>query len=102
VSFQAPPYDSSPQLQEFAKAYKVVFKEDPGPYSAYGYMEAQVVINGMKAASAKPTRETIVPAIAKSDFDSLVGHVAFQANGELKQPFIFLYTVKAGKFELLK
>lgn len=102
VSFQAPPYESSPQLQNFATAYKAVFKEDPGPYSAYGYMEAQVVINGMKAAGAKPTRETIVPAIAKSDFDSLVGHVAFQPNGELKQPFIFLYTVKAGKFELLK
>ena len=102
VSFQAPPYDSSPQLQDFAKAYKAAFKEDPGPYSAYGYMEAQVVINGMKAAGASPKRDTIVPAIAKSGFDSLVGHVAFQPNGELKQPFIFLYTVKGGKFELLK
>jgi branched-chain amino acid transport system substrate-binding protein len=102
VSFQAPPYDSSPQLQDFAKAYKAAFKEDPGPYSAYGYMEAQVVINGMKAAGASPKRDTIVPAVAKSDFDSLVGHVAFQPNGELKQPFIFLYTVKGGKFELLK
>jgi branched-chain amino acid transport system substrate-binding protein len=102
VSFQAPPYDSSPQLQDFAKAYKAAFNEDPGPYSAYGYMEAQVVINGIKAAGAAPKRDTIVPAIAKSDFDSLVGHVAFQPNGELKQPFIFLYTVKGGKFELLK
>jgi branched-chain amino acid transport system substrate-binding protein len=102
VSFQAPPYDSSPQLQAFAKAYKAAFKEDPGPYSAYGYMEAQVVINGIKAAGAAPKRETIAAAIAKSDFDSLVGHVAFQSSGELKQPFIFLYTVKNGKFELLK
>jgi branched-chain amino acid transport system substrate-binding protein len=102
VSFQAPPYDSSPQLQDFAKAYKAAFKEDPGPYSAYGYMEAQVVINGIKAAGAAPKREAIAAAIAKSDFNSLVGHVAFQSNGELKQPFIFLYTVKNGKFELLK
>ena len=102
VSFQAPPYDSSPQLQDFAKAYKTVFKEDPGPYSAYGYMEAQVVIDGLKAAGTKPTRETVAAAIAKSDFDSLVGHVAFDKSGELKQPFIFLYVVKAGKFELIK
>jgi branched-chain amino acid transport system substrate-binding protein len=41
VSFQAPPYDSLPGLQEFAKAYKAAFKEDPGPYSAYGYIEAR-------------------------------------------------------------
>jgi branched-chain amino acid transport system substrate-binding protein len=102
VSFQAPPYDSSPQLQEFAKAYKAAFKEDPGPYSAYGYMEAQVIINGMKAAGAPLTREAISAAIAKDDFDSVVGHVAFQPNGELTKPFIFLYTVKGGKFELLK
>lgn len=102
VSFQAPPYDSSPQLQDFAKTYKAAFNEDPGPYSAYGYMEAQVVINGMKAAGASPKRDTVAPAIAKSDFDSLVGHVAFGPDGELKQPFIFLYTVKDGKFDLLK
>jgi branched-chain amino acid transport system substrate-binding protein len=102
VSFQAPPYDSSPQLQEFAKAYKAAFKEDPGPYSAYGYMEAQVIINSMKAAGAPLTREAISAAIAKDDFDSVVGHVAFQPNGELTKPFIFLYTVKGGKFELLK
>lgn len=102
VSFQAPPYESSPELQEFAKTYKAAFKEGPGPYSAYGYMEAQIVINGIKAAGPAPKREAIVAAIGKSDFNSLVGHVAFQPNGELKQPFIFLYTVKNGKFELLK
>ena len=102
MSFQAPPYDSSPQLQDFAKAYKAAFNEDPGPYSAYGYMEAQVVLNGMVAAQKPVTRAAIVPAVAKSDFDSIVGHVAFQPNGELKQPFIFLCTVKTGKFELLK
>ena len=55
----------------------------------------------MKAAGPSPKRDTIVPAIAKSDFDSIVGHVAFQPSGELKQPFIFLYSVKGGKLELL-
>ena len=102
VSFQAPPYDSSPQLQDFSKAYKAAFKEDPGPFSAYGFMEAQVLLNGIKAAGANPTRESIAAAIPKNEFDSIVGHVAFQPNGELKQAFMFLYTVKNGKFELVK
>jgi branched-chain amino acid transport system substrate-binding protein len=102
VSFQAPPYDSSPALQEFAKTYKAAFHEDPGPYSAYGFMEATVIINAMKAAPMPLTRGGIVAGIAKSDFDSLVGHVAFKPSGDLTQPFIFLYTVKNGTFELIK
>ena len=102
VSFQAPPYDSSPQLQQFAKAYKDAFKEDPGPYSGYGYMEVQVIVAAMKGAAQPLKRETIVPAIAKSEVDTILGHVAFHPNGELKQPFVFLYTVKNGKFELIK
>ena len=65
-------------------------------------MEAQVILNGMTAAKKPVTRDDIVPAIAKDDFDSIVGHVAFQPTGELNHPFIFLYVVKGGAFELLK
>lgn len=101
VSFQAPPYDSSPELKTFAANYKKAFGEEPGPYSAYGYVEATIVLNGMKqAASLK--RETISEAIAKSDFNSIVGHVAFEPNGELRKPFLFLYAVKGGKFALVQ
>ncbi len=102
VSFQAPPYDSSPELQKFASAYKEAFKEEPGPYSAYGYMEASVIIEAMKKVPAPATREALVSQIAKSDFGSIVGHVSFTPEGELQKPFIFLYQVKGGKFALVK
>lgn len=102
VSFQAPPYDSSPALQKFAADYKAAFGEDPGPYSAYGYVEATIIIEAMKKAKAPLTREAVVAEIAKSDFDGIVGHVAFTPEGELKKPFLFLYAVKDGKFGLVK
>lgn len=102
VSFQAPPYDSSPALQKFAADYKAAFGEDPGPYSAYGYVEATVIIEAMKKAPTPLTRAGIVSEIAKSDFDGTLGHIAFTPEGELKKPFLFLYAAKNGKFELVK
>lgn len=102
VSFQAPPYDSSPALQEFAKAYEAKFGEGPGPYSAYGYMEAQVILKAMTALGKAPTRADLVAEIPKTDFDSIVGNVKFTPNGELQKPFIFLYKATGGAFTLEK
>ena len=102
VSFQAPPYDSSDALKKFAADYKAAFHEDPGPYSAYGYMEASVILEAMKRAGASPTREKIVPELAKTNMDSLLGHVAFDDKGELKDPFVFLYSVKGDDFALVR
>jgi branched-chain amino acid transport system substrate-binding protein len=102
VSFQAPPYDSSDALKKFAADYKSAFHEDPGPYSAYGYMEAMVIIEAMKRASPPLSREKIVAQLPKTELDSLLGHVSFTDTGELKNPFVFLYTVKGGDFALVK
>ena len=102
VSFQAPPYDSSPALQEFAKEYEAKFGEAPGPYSAYGYVEAKIILEAMESLDGKPTRESMVGAIAKTDLDTMVGNVQFTPEGELQKPFIFLYTVKDGDFVLEK
>ena len=64
VSFQAPPYDSTPALKDFAAKYKAAWKDDPGPYSAYGYNEAKIILEAM--ARAKPlNRETIVGRAAQ-------------------------------------
>ncbi len=52
----------------------------------------------MKKAPTPLTRAGIASEIAKSDFDGLVGHVAFTPAGELQKPFLFLYAVKDGKF----
>ncbi len=101
VSFQAPPYDSSPALQKFAADYKSAFGEDPGPYSAYGYVQATLIIEAMKKAPTPLTRAAVVSEIAKSNFDGILGHVAFTPEGELQKPFLFLYTVKDGKFSLV-
>jgi len=100
VSFQAPPYDANPKLVKFKGDYKKSFNEEPGPYSAYGYNEAAVIIEAMKRAGSGVTRETIVKELRKTKLDGLMGTVEFDDKGELKSPTLFLYKVKDNDFVL--
>lgn len=100
VSFQAPPYDASPKLAKFSEDYQKAFGEEPGPYSAYGYNEASVIIEAMKRAGAEVTRESLVDELRNTKLDGLMGPVEFDQNGELKQPSLFLYKVEGDGFVL--
>ena len=99
VSFQAPPYDSTPALKDFAAKYQAAWKDAPGSYSAYGYNEAKIILEAM--ARAKPlSRESIVAELRKTKSQGLTGLIEFTDKGELKQPAVFLYKVVDGKFVL--
>jgi branched-chain amino acid transport system substrate-binding protein len=100
VSFQAPPYDANAKLIKFAADYKAAFNEEPGPYSAYGYNQAAIILDAMKRAGTDVTRASIVKQLRSTNFDGLMGAVEFDEKGELKNPFVFLYKVVDGKFAL--
>jgi len=100
VSFQAPPLDSTPELRQWSSTYKAKFKEDPGPYSPYGYDEGRVVIDAIQRAG-KPDRDAIVKAARTTNLPSmLVKTIQFDEKGDVKDPVVFLYAVKDGKFVL--
>lgn len=101
VTFQIPPYDATPATQKFAADYKKTFNEDPGPYSGSGYDMGKVLIAGIKGANSTD-REAIVKATHALKIDGLYGPIEFDATGEVKQPAIFIFQVKDGKFELVK
>ena len=100
VSFQAPPYDSTPRLAKFSEDYKKAFNEEPGPYSAYGYNEAALIIEAMQRAGSDVSRESIVGELRNTKLDGLMGPVEFDDKGELKQPTLFLYKVEGKDFVL--
>lgn len=100
VSFQAPPYDSTPQLVAFSDNYKKAFNDDPGPYSAYGYNEMAIILEAMKKAGSDITRESIVSQLRDTKFDGLMGTVEFDERGELKEPSLYLYKVDGDGFVL--
>jgi branched-chain amino acid transport system substrate-binding protein len=99
VTFQAPPYDSSPDLETFAKTYKAAFKEDAGPYSAYGYVMGEIVVDAVKHKPA--TRAGLMDAFRSLDLKTMLGPVSFLPTGEIKTAPLFLYQVQKGKFILV-
>ena len=99
VTFQAPPYDSSPELKAFASEYKASMHEEPGPYSAYGYVMGQVTADAVKMKSA--SREGVMEAFRSLDLKTMLGPIAFQKDGQIKKAPLFLYQVQNGKFVLV-
>jgi branched-chain amino acid transport system substrate-binding protein len=100
VSFQVPPARATPELAAFADAYRARFGEEVGPYSIFGYVFAQIVIEGIRTA-ATLDRAGIIAALRSIRLDTAVGPIEFDATGELKTAPVFLYEVAGDGFNLV-
>lgn len=100
VTYQAPPYDSTPALKKWSGDYRAKFKEEPGPYSPMGYDSAMVIVDAMRRAGTFE-RDAVVKAARATKRPGLVSKtIEFNAAGELKDPTEYLYKVQGGKFVL--
>ncbi len=98
-----------PNAAQFASDYKAKFGQDPGAYSAIGYACAQVIIAGIKKALDAGTtdpaaiREAVRAGAtaAGNSFDTVIGAVTFDKNGDNTKPFMSFYktdlTAQGGK-----
>ncbi|AMO24970.1 branched-chain amino acid ABC transporter substrate-binding protein [Ramlibacter tataouinensis] len=82
------------------KAWKDRYdKKYPGQfqvYSPYTYDATFVLVDAMKrAGSADP--KVYIPKLAESSFKGVTAQIAFEPNGELKNPAMTLYVYKDGK-----
>jgi branched-chain amino acid transport system substrate-binding protein len=86
-----------PSAADFATKYTAEYKADPGAYSASGYACAQIIINALATAAAKGdiTRENVRAAATDpaTTFQTVLGPVQFDANGDTSQKIISLYKV---------
>ncbi len=65
----------------FVEAFRKEYKYDPGNYALSGYMEAKAIIEAIKLAkSDNPVK--IRDAMRKVSYDSPIGHVSFDENGQ--------------------
>jgi branched-chain amino acid transport system substrate-binding protein len=98
-----------PNPEKFAADYKAKFGTEPGAYSAPGYACAQVFLAALAAVGAGVTdpavlREKVRAYVAdpKNSFDTVLGKVGFDANGDTTQHTISYYqfdpTTKDWKF----
>jgi branched-chain amino acid transport system substrate-binding protein len=90
-----------PNAAQFATDYKAAFNTDPGSYSAPGYACTQVILQALKAASGTTDlaalREKVRSYIATTgtSYDTVLGSLSFDANGDTSQHTISYYKYDA-------
>ena len=68
--------DQSPKVQNFVKAYKEVYNEDPSSFAALSYDSAYM----MKAAIEKAgttEKQAVIDALKELNYDGVTGHLTF-------------------------
>lgn len=65
-------------------------------YSPYTYDATMLLVDAMKRAGSWDPK-VYIPELQKSNYKGVTANIAFEPNGELKNPAITLYEYKDGK-----
>ncbi len=89
------PLEKMPGGADFRERYKARFKTDVQVYSPYAYDAASAIIRAMQAAdSVEPAK--YLPALKQTRFPGVIGNVAFDANGDIRDGAVTVYQFKDG------
>jgi len=95
------PKDQMPGGARFLEKFKARFNADVELYAPMGYDAVFVFVEAMKRAnSTDPAR--FLPEIGKTDYKGVIGPIAFDDKGDLRNGPITIYVVKDGKWDTLE
>jgi branched-chain amino acid transport system substrate-binding protein len=87
---------------DFATRYRTTFGQEPDEYAAAAYACAEVILDSMQAiASSGPSADGLREAVRayavdpSHRFETVLGTVGFDANGDSRQQFVTFYKVDA-------
>lgn len=78
------------------KRYDAKYPDQYQIYSPYTYDATRVLVDAMKRANSVDPK-VYVPKIAETNLTGITAQIAFEANGEIKNPVGTLYTYKNGQ-----
>jgi branched-chain amino acid transport system substrate-binding protein len=96
-----------PTAQAFITAYKKAYNTDIGAYSANAYAAAMIEIAAIEKAlksngGKMPTRAEVLKNIAATkNFETPIGKIGFDANGDTTAGILSLYKITNGKAEFV-
>ncbi len=99
----APNTQKLPSAQQFVKDYQKRWNSQVGPYSASAYAGTQIIIAAIVKAikdnhNKMPTRAQVLKNVAATkNFDSPLGPIGFDKDGDSTSPVISFWTVKNGQ-----
>jgi branched-chain amino acid transport system substrate-binding protein len=95
------PKDKMPGGAAFLKKYKDKYNQDVELFAPMGYDAVMVFVDSMKrAGSSDPAK--FLPEVGKTNYQGVIGPIAFDDKGDLKNGPITIYVVKGGKWEPLE
>ena len=95
------PKEKMPGGVEFLKKYKAKFNQEVELFAPMGYDAVMVFIDAMKrAGSVEPAK--FLPELGKTNYQGVIGPIAFDDKGDLRNGPITLYVVKGGTWEPLE
>lgn len=80
------------------REYQQVEHRNPDTYSINGYTAMDVVVRAV-AKAGSTEHNAILTAIRQLDYDSVIGRIAFDDNGDVKQQRVFIFQVVNNEFE---
>jgi branched-chain amino acid transport system substrate-binding protein len=84
--------------QDWIKAYQDVEYRNPDTYSVNGYAALEVLAEGAEKADSLDGRK-VADAIRQLGFESLIGPISYDDNGDLKDQRLFVFRVEEGEFK---
>lgn len=81
---------------EWKKRYDAKYPGQYVLYSPYKYDATMLLVDAMKRAGSWDPK-VYIPELLKSNYKGVTANIAFEPNGEMKNPAITLYTYKEGK-----
>lgn len=95
------PKEQMPGGKAFLDKYKAKFNAEVELYAPMGYDAVMVFVDAMKrAGSTEPAK--FLPEIGKTNYQGIIGPIAFDEKGDLRNGPITIYVVKGGKWEALE
>ena len=85
-----------PGGEAWMKRYEAKYPKQFQVYSPYTYDATFVLVDAMKRANSTDPK-VYTPELIKTNFKGVTTTIAFESNGELKNPAITLYVYKDGK-----
>ena len=103
------PTDSLASAKQFVTDYAAAKYADPiGPYGAYAYDAANVIIAALAKSTASGSksgqalRDEVTKAVQDANYDGITGKITFDQFGDTTVKVLTVYQVKSGKFVAAK
>jgi len=95
------PKEKMPGGADFQQKYKAKFNQDVELFSPMAYDAVMVFIDAMKrASSTDPVK--FLTELGKTNYQGVIGPIAFDEKGDLRNGSITIYVVRGAKWHALE